>query len=126
VTTLYLIDGDNLIGSWGGPRTGRDLRAEVVQRVAFRCETEGATAIVFFDHPPREPLPPLERVTVRVAAAGESADDLIRAHLDGEGRDTSGLTVVSSDKPVYSYARTRGAAILRAHEWNARERVVPS
>jgi hypothetical protein len=27
--------------------------------------------------------------------------------------------VVTSDKPLYSYARTRGAQVLRAHEWNA-------
>ena len=29
------------------------------------------------------------------------------------------LLLVSSDKALYSYARTRGAAVLRAHEWNA-------
>ena len=29
------------------------------------------------------------------------------------------LVVVTSDKPLYSYARTRGAQVLRAHEWNA-------
>lgn len=27
--------------------------------------------------------------------------------------------MVSSDKAVYSYARPRGAAALRAHEWRA-------
>jgi hypothetical protein len=30
--------------------------------------------------------------------------------------------VVTSDKAVYSYAKTRGASVLRAHEWNALER----
>jgi len=29
------------------------------------------------------------------------------------------LIVVTSDKPLSSYARTRGARALRAHEWNA-------
>ena len=28
----------------------------------------------------------------------------------------------TSDKPLYSYARTRGARVLRAHEWGAVER----
>ena len=32
------------------------------------------------------------------------------------------LIVVSSDKALYSYARTRGARVLRVHEWNALER----
>jgi hypothetical protein len=30
--------------------------------------------------------------------------------------------VVSSDKELYSYAKTMGAAAIRAHEWNALER----
>ena len=30
--------------------------------------------------------------------------------------------VVTSDKAVYSYAKTCGASVLRAHEWNALER----
>jgi hypothetical protein len=32
------------------------------------------------------------------------------------------LIVVSSDKALYSYARTRGARVLRVHEWSALER----
>jgi hypothetical protein len=43
---------------------------------------------------------------------------LIREIVDGAARPAE-LVVVSSDKPVYSYARTRGARVLRAHEWNA-------
>ena len=26
---------------------------------------------------------------------------------------------MTSDKALYSYAKTRGASVLRAHEWNA-------
>jgi hypothetical protein len=43
---------------------------------------------------------------------------LIREIVDAAARPAE-LVVVSSDKPVYSYARTRGARVLRAHEWNA-------
>jgi len=30
--------------------------------------------------------------------------------------------VVTSDKALYSYVKTYGASVLRAHEWNALER----
>ena len=40
-------------------------------------------------------------------------------------RSPRDLVVVTSDKALYSYARTRGARVLRAHEWNALERAVP-
>ena len=44
----YLIDGNNLLGSWGGPR-GDDGRAEVVRRVASFCRARGARATIVFD-----------------------------------------------------------------------------
>ena len=34
------------------------------------------------------------------------------------------LNCVTSDKALYSYVKTLGASILRAHEWNALERRV--
>jgi predicted RNA-binding protein with PIN domain len=115
------VDGDNLIGSSGGPRSGDDRRSVVVARVIAVCEARQAEACVVFDHHPHGNLPPSDRVSVRVAASGESADDVIRALIDGDA-DAGRLTVVTSDKPVYSYARTRGAHVLRCHEWRALER----
>jgi predicted RNA-binding protein with PIN domain len=114
-----VVDGDNLIGSWKGPQPGDDRRDEVVRRVSAVCERRAATATVVFDRG-RAPAP-RPRVTVQVAGAEEEADDLIRAIVDGATAPAN-LTVVSSDKPLYSYARTRGARILRAHEWSAFER----
>ena len=32
------------------------------------------------------------------------------------------IIVVTSDKALYSYVKTLGASVLRAHEWNALER----
>jgi hypothetical protein len=48
---------------------------------------------------------------------------VIREIVDGAKRPGE-LVVVTSDKPLYSYARTRGAQVLRAHEWNALARGV--
>jgi predicted RNA-binding protein with PIN domain len=117
----YLIDGNNLLGSWGGPRGGPDRRPEVVRRVAAFCRQRGSRALIVFDgRPLREDRPEqdLGAVSVRVPAEGEDADTVIRRTIDSAARPAE-WTVVTSDKPLYSYARTRGAAVLRAHEWNA-------
>ena len=72
---------------------------------------------MFFDRPAAGGLPVVERVTVRVAAPAEDADGLIRDAIDA-APERDALVVVTSDKPLYSYAHTRGARVLRAHEWN--------
>jgi hypothetical protein len=56
-------------------------------------------------------------VSLRFPAPGEDADTVIRALVERSVRPAE-LTVVSSDKALYSYAKTHGAAVLRAHEWN--------
>lgn len=117
----YLIDGNNLLGSWGGPAVPGDGRQEVVRRVAAFCRAQGARAILVFDGAPFRPeleSQQLGAVTIRFPAPGRDADSLIREIVDAAARPAE-LVVVSSDKPVYSYARTRGARVLRAHEWNA-------
>jgi predicted RNA-binding protein with PIN domain len=60
-------------------------------------------------------------VSVRVPEPGEDADTLIRRLVERSPRPTD-LVVVTSDKALYSYVKTLGAAVLRAHEWNALER----
>ena len=121
----YLIDGNNLLGSWGGPR-GDDGRAEVVRRVAAFCRARGARAIIVFDgHPLRHDMDTqsLGAVTIRVPPQGQDADDVIRDVVEHAPR-AADLIVVTSDKALYSYVKTLGASILRAHEWNALERRV--
>ena len=122
----YLIDGNNLLGSWGGPAVAGDGRAEVVRRVAAFCRQQGARAMLVFDGLPFRPElgdQDLGRVSLRFAGPGSDADTLIRRLVDTAQR-TGEIVVVTSDKAVYSYARTRGASVLRAHEWNALQRAV--
>jgi predicted RNA-binding protein with PIN domain len=117
----YLIDGNNLLGSWGGPAVPGDGRHEVVRRVSAFCRAKGARATIVFDGAPFRPdtaEQQLGAVTIRFPGPGRDADSLIREIVDAAARPAE-LVVVSSDKPVYSYARTRGARVLRAHEWNA-------
>jgi hypothetical protein len=60
-------------------------------------------------------------VSLRVPPAGVDADTLIRDLVERAPR-VAELIVVTSDKALYSYVKTLGASVLRAHEWNALER----
>src|SRR5215470_4672470 len=116
----YVIDGNNLLGSWGGPSAGDDRRAEDVQRVAAFCRARGARATLVFDGHPLRPdmaAQDLGPLRLRVPPAGTDADTLIREIIDTVERPSE-LVVVTSDKALYSYAKTQGASVLRAHEWN--------
>jgi predicted RNA-binding protein with PIN domain len=117
----YLIDGNNLLGSWGGPAVPGDGRLAVLHRVAGFCRLKGARAVLVFDGAPFRPElgeQSLGRVELRFAREGGDADSVIRELVDAASRPAE-LTVVTSDKALYSYARTRGASVMRAHEWNA-------
>jgi predicted RNA-binding protein with PIN domain len=124
----YLIDGNNLLGSWGGPRGEDDRRAEVVRRMAAFCRARRVRATVVFDGHPLRPemaAQDLGPLTVRVPPPGADADTVIRELVERAARPAE-LVVVTSDKALYSYVRTRGAAVMRAHEWNALERQAAS
>jgi predicted RNA-binding protein with PIN domain len=120
----YLIDGNNLLGSWGGPSEGDDRRSEVVRRVLRFCHARNVRATVVFDGHPlrpdmaRQELGPL---TLRVPPPGQDADTVIRELVERAPRPAE-IVVVTSDKALYSYAKTLGASVLRAHEWNQLER----
>src|SRR5512144_2536955 len=117
----YLIDGNNLLGSWGGPAVPGDGRLEVLRRVVAFCRAKGARAVLVFDGAPFRPelgAQDLGAVSVRFPAEERDADSVIRDLVDA-ARHAGDLVVVTSDKALYSYARTRGARVLRAHEWNA-------
>jgi len=123
----YLIDGNNLLGSWGGPRGADDGRAEVVRRVAAFCRARNVKATVVFDGRPlrsdmaSQELGPL---SLRVPPPGQDADTVIRELVERAPRPAE-LIVVTSDKALYSYVKTLGAPVLRAHEWNSLERHAP-
>lgn len=122
----YLVDGNNLLGSWGGPPPGGDGRAEVVRRVAAFCRAKNVRATLVFDGPPLRPdmaIQDLGRLALRVPLPGQDADSVIRELVERAPRPAE-LVVVTSDKALYSYVKTLGATVLRAHEWNQLERRV--
>lgn len=117
----YLIDGNNLLGSWGGPQGGDDRRGEVVRRVATFCRARNVRATVVFDgHALRPDMASqdLGPVSLRVPPPGQDADSVICELVERSARPSE-LVVVTSDKALYSYVKSLGASVLRAHEWNA-------
>ena len=120
----YLIDGNNLLGSWGGPKSDDDRRGEVVRRIAAFCRARNVKATVVFDGGPlRADMASQElgNVSLRVPPQGEDADTVIRDLVERAAHPRE-LIVVTSDKALYSYVKTLGATVLRAHEWNSLER----
>ena len=120
----YIIDGNNLLGSWGGPRGRDDRRGEVVRRVAAFCRARKVRATLVFDgHPLRNDMAAqdLGPLSLRVPEPGCDADSLIKELVERAPRAAE-IVVVTSDKALYSYVKTLGASVLRAHEWNALER----
>ena len=120
----YLIDGNNLLGSWGGPADGDDRRGEVVKRVAAFCRKKGVKATIVFDGHPLRPemaAQDLGPVSIRVPPPGEDADGLIRELVE-RAPNPREIFVVTSDKALGSLVRLLGATVLRAHEWNTLER----
>ncbi len=57
-------------------------------------------------------------MSLRFPGEGRDADSLVREIVEKAARPGE-LLVVTSDKALYSFAKTRGASVLRAHEWNA-------
>jgi predicted RNA-binding protein with PIN domain len=124
----YLIDGNNVLGSWGGPRLGRDGRSEVVRRVAAFCRDHGVRATVVFDGQPfrgDQPSQQLGSLSIRFPPRGRDADSVIRRLVENAPRPSE-LIVVTSDKALYSYVKTRGASAMSAREWNALARAAAS
>ena len=96
----------------------------MVRRLAAFCRAKGVRATVVFDgHPLRDDMASqdLGPLSLRVPPPGEDADTVIRRLVETAARPAE-LIVVTSDKALYSYVKTLGASVLRAHEWNALER----
>jgi predicted RNA-binding protein with PIN domain len=88
--------------------------------VAGFCRRKGVRATIVFDgHPLRPDLATQDigPVSIRVPEKGEDADSVIRRLVERAQRPAEWI-VVTSDKALYSYVKTLGAAVLRTHEWN--------
>jgi hypothetical protein len=113
----YLIDGDNLLGTWPGRRRSDAER----RRLAFELDRFGRRlrrrVVVLFDGlaPPGQDL----GHDVRFAGPGRSADGEILAWLRTQD-DPRGWIVVTSDRSLGDQCRYLGARVERCHDFRPR------
>jgi predicted RNA-binding protein with PIN domain len=113
-----VIDGYNLIGASSDFRDIEGLRDSLIADLAVYRTLRKVKVTVVFDATytgrltgSRERRDGVEVVFTR---GGERADEIIKEHsrLRGEG-----LTVVTSDRDVASYAASRGSAVIGSEEF---------
>jgi hypothetical protein len=111
----FLIDGDNLLGTWRGRERSDEERRALAGEIerTFR----GRRAIVVFDGRPRDggAFPG----DVRSSGAGRAADDVI-LELLGREPDPRAWIVVTSDRSLGDRCRHLGARIERCDRFRAR------
>jgi hypothetical protein len=107
----YLIDGDNLLGTWPGrKRSDAERRVLTGQLQRFGRRVRRHVMIVFDGPaPPGHP----SGSDVRFAGHGGSADDLILATLRSE-EDRRGWTVITSDRSLGDQCRWLEARVERS------------
>jgi len=107
----FLVDGDNLLGTWPTRRRSDAER----RRLAFQLDRFAARlrrrVLVIFDgsEPPGSHLGP----NVRFAGPGSTADELMLAFLR-EQPDRRGWTVVTSDRSLGDQCRYLQARVERS------------
>jgi len=113
----WLIDGDNLLGTWPGRRRSDRERRGLAGELFRFAVREKRRVVVVFDGPP-PPVPP-PSPDVQFSGPGRSADNRI-LELLREQRDPRGWSVVTSDRSLADQCRWLGARVLRSDRFRAR------
>jgi len=114
----YLVDGDNLLGTWRDRRrTDRERRA-LAGEIGRLARRERRRFVVVFDG---YSLAGPAGVDVVFAGGSRSADDVILERLRNE-TDPRGWTVVTSDRSLGDRCRHLGARVVRCDRFRSRLR----
>jgi len=115
--SMYLIDGNNLIGhsreiSYHDPQA----RQKLLERVIPFLDQGGSKAVIFFDGGSQS-LRKSKNIEIVFSGPKSSADEKIRQFVESSSLPKS-LCVVTSDNSVYGYCRSCGARAMKCHEFN--------
>jgi len=113
----YLVDGDNLLGTWRGRRRSDAERRKLAFELGRFATRQRRRIVVVFDGtaPPGTGLGP----DVRYSGAGRTADDVILQFLR-EAQDPRGWTVVTSDRSLSDQCRYLHARPERCDQFRKR------
>jgi predicted RNA-binding protein with PIN domain len=113
----FLVDGDNLLGTWPGRRRSDAERRRLAFEIDRFAARERRRLVVVFDGgaPPGVALGP----DVHFAGASRTADDTILDLLRRED-DRRGWVVVTSDRSLGDQCRYMGARIERCDRFRRR------
>lgn len=113
----YLVDGDNLLGTWPGrSRSDGEKRTLCRQLLRFGRAQRRRVVVVFDGPDPPVPFPTPDAV---FSGAGRSADAVIIDRLRAES-DPRGWTVVTSDRSLGDQCRWIGARVERSDRFRPR------
>lgn len=113
----FLIDGDNLLGTWPGRRRSDAERRRLSSELDRFAASERRRVVLFFDGTPPPGVAPA--ADVHFAGARRSADDAILDFLRGQ-EDRRGWIVVTSDRSLGDQCRYMGARTERSDRFRSR------
>jgi hypothetical protein len=105
-----IVDGDNLLGGWPGRSRSEADKRQLSYELARLSRQEGRDILLVFDG--SSPLGVAFGGSTRFAGQGQSADDLILAHLRAQ-RDPHGWIVITDDRRLGDQSRWAGARVER-------------
>jgi predicted RNA-binding protein with PIN domain len=118
----YLIDGNNFIGHTS-PYEIRDPRSKysLIAKLLIFNKIEKTKMIVVFDGPPDPEITdqkfPDNALIIHYPDRGHNADGVIKEIISKRARERR-FYVVSSDREIKDYAKTRGIKPLSCEEFN--------
>ena len=112
----FLVDGDNLLGTWGRKRSDPERRRLAMELGRFALG-ERKRLYVVFDGTGQQAAPC--GADVRFSGRGQSADDVILEILR-EGHDRRGWIVVTSDRALGDQCRWLEARVERCDHFRRR------
>lgn len=115
----YLVDGDNLLGTWPGRARSDADKRWLSAELARMARREHRKVVVVYDGP--EPPVPHPSHDVVFSGGGRRADDVIVERLRRES-DPRGWIVVTSDRSLADQCRYMGARVERSDRFRPRLR----
>jgi predicted RNA-binding protein with PIN domain len=113
----YLVDGDNLLGTWPGRRRSDAERRELAMELGRLAHRWRRRILIVFDGQP----PPVTSfgANVRFAGSARTADEVILETLREQG-DRRGWIVITSDRSLGDQCRYLEARVERCDRFRGR------